>query len=441
MNLLNLRNQAGRVQGKGGAVMFCQKCGKQIPDSSVFCNFCGASVQPGTAPNAGMPMPSNETPARRSGGGKTALKWVGIIAGVLIVLILILAMMPDDDQASGADDSDGKKSAATDATQADADAKQDAADDADTGGGDNADSGDSAGGGQSADADGSAGQAGTDADGANGSGGALTQEAIQTAIAQSGSAVISLAYRDGTDQSLPQEFFDLLIPALGDGALKALDAYPYLFVPEYHITLDGGVGYGISQEAANDRCILRFDGDDTLYEASYEVFRNSNEIATEDVDDMGNLQVYVDSADEESAIDSLVRGKVLEHYVWNAVVGDGFSRNLNLAFNNSIDEVFRIDEMSRTLVPDTDPGLSFVDMEYSLKPAEMPDLSGTPALWLEDGWMRGNHMIVAFWTDRSPDVPRVYMIGVQTVQAGMTEEDTAIVLFATPRAWIDAAAR
>lgn len=30
--------------------MFCNKCGRQLPDGSVFCNFCGA--QQGVIPQA-----------------------------------------------------------------------------------------------------------------------------------------------------------------------------------------------------------------------------------------------------------------------------------------------------------------------------------------------------------------------------------------------------
>ena len=26
--------------------MFCGKCGKNIPDDSIFCKFCGASIEP-----------------------------------------------------------------------------------------------------------------------------------------------------------------------------------------------------------------------------------------------------------------------------------------------------------------------------------------------------------------------------------------------------------
>ena len=48
--------------GSGGLPLFCNKCGRQLPDGSVFCNFCGA--QQGVIPQAagapvapGMPAP------------------------------------------------------------------------------------------------------------------------------------------------------------------------------------------------------------------------------------------------------------------------------------------------------------------------------------------------------------------------------------------------
>ena len=30
--------------GKKGVSMFCTKCGKEIPDGSVFCQFCGQQI-------------------------------------------------------------------------------------------------------------------------------------------------------------------------------------------------------------------------------------------------------------------------------------------------------------------------------------------------------------------------------------------------------------
>lgn len=40
--------------------MFCPKCGKEIPDSSKFCEFCGAPT--GNAPIGGEPRPASADP-------------------------------------------------------------------------------------------------------------------------------------------------------------------------------------------------------------------------------------------------------------------------------------------------------------------------------------------------------------------------------------------
>ncbi|HYM40460.1 MAG TPA: zinc-ribbon domain-containing protein [Thermoplasmata archaeon] len=50
----------------GGLPLFCNKCGRQLPDGSVFCNFCGA--QQGVIPQAaGAPMAPGMPPQAASG--------------------------------------------------------------------------------------------------------------------------------------------------------------------------------------------------------------------------------------------------------------------------------------------------------------------------------------------------------------------------------------
>ena len=34
-------------------IMFCRKCGNQIPDDSLFCQFCGTATAQDAAPNSG----------------------------------------------------------------------------------------------------------------------------------------------------------------------------------------------------------------------------------------------------------------------------------------------------------------------------------------------------------------------------------------------------
>lgn len=76
--------------------MYCFKCGKEIPDSSTFCSFCGAAQQnaPQTAtkpqsvrykapasarPAAAQPAPAAQAPEKKKKGKKTT----GIVLMVL----------------------------------------------------------------------------------------------------------------------------------------------------------------------------------------------------------------------------------------------------------------------------------------------------------------------------------------------------------------------
>ena len=76
--------------------MYCYKCGKEIPDSSTFCSFCGTTQQnapqaapkpqsacyeaPASArPAAAQPAPAAQAPKKKKKGKKT----VGIVLMVL----------------------------------------------------------------------------------------------------------------------------------------------------------------------------------------------------------------------------------------------------------------------------------------------------------------------------------------------------------------------
>ncbi len=73
--------------------MFCEKCGKQIPDGSVFCDGCGAPVAaPATPANTADPAAGGaavQTPAapKQPLNRKTL---IGIVAAVAVVVVVIL---------------------------------------------------------------------------------------------------------------------------------------------------------------------------------------------------------------------------------------------------------------------------------------------------------------------------------------------------------------
>ena len=70
--------------------MFCRKCGKEIKDGAVFCEFCGASQ---AAPVPDAQMAEGEAPKkRRKQKGKKKGK-IGTIVAVLFVGLAILAFV------------------------------------------------------------------------------------------------------------------------------------------------------------------------------------------------------------------------------------------------------------------------------------------------------------------------------------------------------------
>ena len=90
--------------------MFCQNCGKQIPDGSTFCTECGAAQVTAAQPMQFSAPPIVSKPKKK----KTAL-W--IILGV-VALIIIIAI------ATGGDDNDNTKVKATPAVTDTADANE-----------------------------------------------------------------------------------------------------------------------------------------------------------------------------------------------------------------------------------------------------------------------------------------------------------------------------
>lgn len=88
--------------------MFCQKCGKELIEGSVFCNSCGHPVQiQGEATNAASTVPQNNTTNKT-----TAIKrskpwykrwWIWVIAAAVLLFILA-AIGSCDSESNGAFD-------------------------------------------------------------------------------------------------------------------------------------------------------------------------------------------------------------------------------------------------------------------------------------------------------------------------------------------------
>lgn len=61
--------------------MFCQKCGKEIPDQAKFCNYCGAQVtiaQTQTAPQ--QPVQQSDPPRKKGSAGRFILSVLVVLA-------------------------------------------------------------------------------------------------------------------------------------------------------------------------------------------------------------------------------------------------------------------------------------------------------------------------------------------------------------------------
>lgn len=74
-------------------LMFCPKCGAQVPDGTRFCPACGASLNPAGAP-AGGPTPGVPgpvvTPGATAAGNASTLRLVRLVAAVVMIVAFFL---------------------------------------------------------------------------------------------------------------------------------------------------------------------------------------------------------------------------------------------------------------------------------------------------------------------------------------------------------------
>ena len=70
--------------------MFCPKCGKELPDDSVFCNACGHQINEATKSE---PVVKEKNKKEKKPVNKKAVKTAAIIFGAVIGIVAILCIV------------------------------------------------------------------------------------------------------------------------------------------------------------------------------------------------------------------------------------------------------------------------------------------------------------------------------------------------------------
>lgn len=236
---------------------------------------------------------------------------------------------------------------------------------------------------------------------------------ILSAIQASNSAQMALFYDETQSVSIEPDKLDGLKNAFASSGIAPID-YPYLFLPEYTVSFDSGPSYVMMQDtsdADNWMVVLQFDGDETIYSASYEVFKYSH-FNTDWINDMAYMHIFTDGDSDEASLDAAIYSS----YVTYAARLHYIELGISLAPE---DPSIRIDDCRVVDMSETDPSLMSVLIEYSVKPEsvmvlyENTDLAGNPNLYEEDGWIRGNMFVGAFWKESTDSGTRNYILGLE----------------------------
>jgi hypothetical protein len=236
---------------------------------------------------------------------------------------------------------------------------------------------------------------------------------ILAAIQESTSAQMALYYDETQSVDIEPDRLDGLKNAFASNGITPID-YPYLFLPEYKVSFDSGLSFVSMQDTSDESnwmVILQFEGDETIYSTGYDVFKYSH-FSTDWSNDMAYMHIFTNGDSDETSLDAAIYSNNVTYAARLHYTDLGIS----LAAE---DPSIRIDDCKIVDMSETDPNLMSVLIEYSVKPespavlSENADLAGNPNLYEEDGWIRGNMFVGAFWMESTGSGTRTYILGLE----------------------------
>jgi hypothetical protein len=236
---------------------------------------------------------------------------------------------------------------------------------------------------------------------------------VLAAIQESTSAQMALYYDETQSVSIEPDKLDSLKNAFSSSGITPID-YPYMFLPEYIVSFDNGLSFVLMQDtsdADNWMVVLQFEGDETIYSTGYDVFKYTH-FSTDWANDMAYMHIFENGDSDETSLDAAIYSNDVKYAARLRYSDLGIS----LAAE---DPSIQIDDCKIVDMSETDPNLMSVLIEYSVKPEsvavlyENADLTGNPNLYEEDGWIRGNMFVGAFWKENTDSGTRTYILGLE----------------------------
>ncbi|MDF2544401.1 MAG: hypothetical protein K0S47_4119 [Herbinix sp.] len=231
---------------------------------------------------------------------------------------------------------------------------------------------------------------------------------------ESTSATCELVRDSSQIVSFSSEAYSILMELMEPENYSATE-YAYLFNPEYRIIMDSGVSFNIMQDLTTSAAILRFDGDDTLYTANYDLFKVSNLVPTEEVDDYSYLHHFTDGTNRDNAIDACIQSSAIFRTAYSYAAANGFD------INHSAVPCYRVDDYDVVPLDDVNPNLVAVYISFSIVPYSMDGIENSQVFFENEGWISGGTLYGAFYIDERTEGTRVYPIGIKGMVLDINE--------------------